>query len=260
MPLKHLTVLVIGLALSPTLYAANPFVGKWKIDEAKSRIAGVKDSVTAVEQNTWKFQYGAFTWTVKADGTDQPTPFGSTVSMKVTNLTTWGFTNKSNGKAISTEVWVLSADGKTMTRTFNGQKENGEAFSAVNVMKRIAGTSGFEDTWESTKVELPFTEIDIEENGEDGVSLHVPADGTHYSLKFDGKEYPEEGPRLPAGMTVSGVKTGARTARVHTRQNGKLFDTEDWEVSADGMIFTYKEQDEGVDNSVLIVLHRMDAR
>jgi hypothetical protein len=257
--LKHFSTIALVLASYSSLYAQNPFVGKWKIDEASSHIAGTSDSVTATGPNAWKFQYGAFSWTVKADGTDQPTAFGNTASLKVVNPSTWEFINKSNGITISTETWALAADGKSMTRTFTSKDEGGKPTSGVSTMKRTAGTSGFEGTWESTKVELPFTEIDIAANGDDGVTLHVPADGTHYSLKFDGKEYPEEGPRLPSGMTVSGVKTGALSVKIHTKQNGNTFDTEDWEISADGLTFTYKEQDEGVDKPVVVVLRRIDA-
>jgi ABC-type oligopeptide transport system substrate-binding subunit len=78
------------------------------------------------------------------------------------------------------------------------------------------------------------------------------------SLKFDGKEYPEHSPRLPAGITVSAEMTGARTLRAYTRLNGKVFDTEDWEVSADGKTFTYKQLDEGTTEPVVIVQHRIE--
>ncbi|MGA7926681.1 MAG: hypothetical protein WCA20_11835 [Candidatus Sulfotelmatobacter sp.] len=250
-------VVCIGLVAS-TLFAENPFVGKWKIDVANSHMTGTTDSVTAEGPNQWKFQDGSVSWGVKADGSDQPAPFGSTVAMQAVDASTWQFTNKSNGKVISHETWVLSADGKSMTRTFNSQGPSGEPVSGVASMKRIAGTRGFEGTWESTDVKLPFSEVDIEPNGDDGITVLLPEDGTGYSLKFDGKEYPEHSPRLPAGITVSAEMTGARTLRAHTRQNGKVFDTEDWEVSADGKTFTYKQLDEGTTEPVVIVQHRIE--
>jgi hypothetical protein len=258
MRLTHLFVLGLALLFSSTLYASNPFIGKWKIDQAKSHITGTTDSVTAVAPNTWKFQDGSLSWTVKADGTDQPTPPFGTTALKVLNPTTWQFANKSDGKPLGTETWVLSADSKSMTRTFAGQKENGEPFSGVATMRRTAGTTGFEGSWESTEVQMDFDEVDIEPNGDDGIRVHVPADDTRYSVKFGDKEYPEEGPRLPAGMTVSVKMTGARTAQATTRLNGKVFDHEDWEVSADGMTFTYTQHDAGTDMPAVIILHRAE--
>lgn len=249
-------VVIVALMLSPAVYASNLFIGKWRVDEAKSHFTGITDSVTAVGANTWKFQYGAFSWTIKADGTDQPTPFGTT-AMKAVNATTWEFTNKTNGKPAGTETWTLSADGNSMTRTFGGQQENGQSFSGSETVKRTGGTSGFEGTWESTEVKMTFTEVDVEPNGDDGITLGLPEDGTHYSLKFNGKDYPEEGPRIPAGMTVSARMTGPHTVKVTTKLNGMPIDTEDWEISADGGTFTYTELDAGTTNPKIVVLHRM---
>ena len=259
MPWKHVWIVVAVGVASSTMHAESPFVGKWKIDPAKSHITGTKDSITAEGPDQWKFQYGAFSWRVKANGSDQPTPFGSTVSMQVVNPSTWQFTNKSDGKTISHETWVLSADGKSMTRTFNSEGPNGEPTSGVTSMKRVAGSRGFEGTWETTDVKLPFTEVDIEPNGNNGITVRLPEDGTTYSLQFDGREYSEHSPRLPEGVTVSAEVTGMRTARFHTTQNGKVFDTEEWEVSPDGSTFTYKQQDEGTADQVVIILHRLES-
>lgn len=259
MLMKYLLPLVIALALSCAAQAQNPFVGKWKIDKEKSHITGTTDSVEAAGPNTWKFHDGAFSSTVKADGTDQPDPLAGTVSMKVISTTSWEFTYKSNGRTTGMETWVLAADNNSMTRTFSSTDENGKPTTGVSTMKRIAGTTGFEGTWESTKVDLAFTEVDIEANGDDGITVRVPHDGTHYSLKFGGKEYPEEGPRLPAGMAVSGRRVGPRQIEVTTRIHGKVFDHEDWEVSEDGMTFTYTQRDEGTDTPAVIVLHRMES-
>jgi hypothetical protein len=72
---------------------------------------------------------------------------------------------------------VLSTDGNTITWTLTGQKDNGEAFSSTGTVKRIAGRSGFEGTWESTEVQLSFTEVDVAANGDDGITVALPEDG-----------------------------------------------------------------------------------
>ncbi len=60
MRLKRAEVAALALALASSVYAANPFIGKWKIDEAKSHLTGATDSVAAAGPNTWSFQDGAF--------------------------------------------------------------------------------------------------------------------------------------------------------------------------------------------------------
>lgn len=52
--------------------------------------------------------------------------------------------------------------------------------------------------------------------------------------------------------------TGKLTAQATTKLNGKVFDNEDWEVSPDGMTFTYTEHDAGSDKPALIILHRSE--
>lgn len=253
--LTFLSLAAFVLALSSALYADDPFVGKWKIDRSQSHIAGAVDSVLAVGPNNWKFAFGSFSWTVKADGTEQPTPFGTT-AMKVVSPTIWQFTNTTNNKPSGMETWVLAPDGKWMTRTFTSPRDNGEPVSGVETLKRIGGTGGFEGKWESTDVQMTFSEVDLTPNGDNGISLLVPEDGTKYSLKFDGKEYPEEGPRIPPGMTVSAKRISERKVAVTTRLDGKILETEEWELSPDGMTYTYTEHDPGADQPVVIVLHR----
>jgi hypothetical protein len=58
-------------------------------------------------------------------------------------------------------------------------------------------------------------------------------------------------------MTVSAKMTGPRTIRAVTKLNGTAFDTEDWEISADGQTFTYTQRDVGTTNPAVIVLRRM---
>jgi hypothetical protein len=257
MRLKLYSVVGLALALSSPQHSASSFVGTWKIDEAKSHLSGTTDSVAAAGPHTWKFQSGTFSWTLTADGSNQPTPFGGETAMKIVSPSTWQFTNTNKGQTAGTETWVLSPDAQSMTRTYSTRSENGEPLTGSAIMKRTSGTSGFEGVWESTEVKMTFDEIVIKPDGDDGLSLSVPADGTHYSLKFDGKEYPEEGLRLPDGMTVSAQITGARTVVATTRLNHKVFDTEEWEISADGSTFTYKQHNAGTTTPAVIILHRV---
>jgi hypothetical protein len=252
---SFLLLLLVNFALWPA--PSNPFVGKWKIDVAHSHITGATDSVSPAGPNTWIFAYGSSSWTIKADNSDQPTPFGTT-ALKIVSPANWQFTNKSNGRLTGHENWILSPDGNSMTRTSTVPQEYGKSATATATMKRVAGSQGFEGTWESTEVKMPFDEVDIAPDGEDGISLNLPSDGTHYSLKFDGKDYPEQGPRLPDGVTVSALMTGARRISATTKFNGKVFDNEEWEVSADGSTFTYTQRDVGDPNPAVIILHRIN--
>ncbi len=251
-----IAAMALGCAFATTLPAASPFAGKWKFNASKSKLTGATDSVAAAGPNTWKFAYGSFSWTVKADGTDQPTPFGSTVALKVISPAKWELTYKAKGKVTSTETWDLAADGKSITRTAVGTHEDGKAFKDTATVKRTAGDKGFEGTWESTDVKTSFAEADID-GSDTGLTVTLPAEKVKITLTFDGKDNPIEGPKVPPGMTVSGKLTNPRKVEAVTKANGKALDAETWEVSADGKTFTYTEKDAGEEKSQVSVFDKM---
>jgi hypothetical protein len=242
---SFVVAITLGVAFATTVPAASPFAGKWKFNLSKSKTTGTTDSVAAAGPNAWKFAYGSFSWTVKADGTDQPTAFGNTVALKVVSPATWQLTNKVKGKVTSTDTWALSDDGQSMTRTSVGKHENGEAFNEVTKVKRTAGTKGFEGTWESVDYKGAPPEVDIDNASDAGLTLTVPAENVKLVVTFDGKENPVVGPRVPEGMTISAQMAGPRKISATTKMKDKVMDTESWEVSADGKIFTYTELDAG---------------
>jgi len=240
-----IVAIALGCAFAAVVSAASPFAGKWKLNAAKSMLTGATDSVAAAGPNAWKFSYGTFSWTVKADGTDQPTPFGNTVALKAISPVKWELTYKSKGKVTATETWDLAADGKSITRTSAGTHEDGTAFKDVVTVKRAAGDKGFAGTWEATEVKTSFSEVEVEAVGDTGLKITVPAEKTKFTLTFDGKENAVEGPKAPPGMTISGKMSGPRKVEAVMKAGGKVLDSETWEVSADGKTFTYTEKDSG---------------
>jgi hypothetical protein len=132
-----------------------------------------------------------------------------------------------------------------MTRTSAGKREDGTMFNDVFTMKRTAGDKGFEGGWEAADAKVSWTDVTIDANGDSGITLMVPAESIKVPLTFDGKDSPVTGPKVPSGMTTSTTVSGPRKLEVTTRMNGKLLDSETWEVSADGKTFTYTEKDAG---------------
>jgi hypothetical protein len=257
-PLRSVIVAsALACSFAATLPAASPFAGKWKFNAAKSKLTGATDSVAAAGPNAWKFSYGTFSWTVKADGADQPTPFGTTVALKALSPTKWELTDKTKGKVTATETWELAGDGKSMTRTSAGTHEDGTAFKDVTTVKRTAGDKGFEGTWESTEVRTSFSEVDVDSASDTGITVTVPAEKMKFTLTFDGNENPVGGPRVAPGMTISGKMSGPRRIDSVTKAGGKALDTETWEFSADGKTFTYTEKDSGEAKAQVSVFDKM---
>jgi len=81
--LTHLA-LALGTSVGALLLTPqgdDPYTGSWKLNAAKSKFTGQQDKVAAAGANAWTFSYGTFSATVKADGSDTPTPFGNTVAL-----------------------------------------------------------------------------------------------------------------------------------------------------------------------------------
>jgi hypothetical protein len=136
--LLNLAVCVFAVAAS---FAANPNMGTWKLNEAKSKLPA-----TAVKNNTVVYEAAGDSikvtvdgtdaegkpthneWTGKFDGKDYPLtgdPSADTRSYKVVNDHTTDLTNKKGGKTTLSGRIVVSADGKSRSVTVSGTDSKG---------------------------------------------------------------------------------------------------------------------------------------
>ena len=138
-----LTLAVCAFAVAVS-FAANPNMGTWKLNEAKSKLPA-----TAVKNNTVVYEAAGDIkvtvdgvdaegkptnneWTGKFDGKDYPLtgdPSADTRSYKVVNDHTTDLTNKKGGKTTLSGRIVVSADGKSRSITVSGTDSKGMKFS-----------------------------------------------------------------------------------------------------------------------------------
>jgi hypothetical protein len=141
---KVLLVLAFcGFAAS--LWAADPFVGTWKMNPTKSTFIGqpVNNYTVIIEAqgNGLKLiqdrveadgKVTHIEFTAKYDGKDYPltgNPDADTVSYTKPNANTTEYVYKKNGKEVYDGRAVVSKDGKTMTRTLKGKNAQGQDFT-----------------------------------------------------------------------------------------------------------------------------------
>src|SRR5262249_28532760 len=117
-------------------YAADAFMGTWKLNEAKSKFSpgspknttvvyeAAGDNVKITVDGTDSEGKPAHNeWTGKFDGKEHPVsgdPTADTRSYKMVDDHTLAVTNKKDGKATITARVVVSADGKSRTVTATG--------------------------------------------------------------------------------------------------------------------------------------------
>jgi hypothetical protein len=143
-------IAAVALALSfiatAACFAANPHMGTWKLNEAKSKLAPgmgknttvvyseekdkIKVTVEGVDKDG-KPRHGV--WEGKTDGKTYKTkgnmPWDS-MAYKVVNDHTYELTAMKAGKVFSSGKSTVSADGKTRTVTMNGTTDDGKKFKS----------------------------------------------------------------------------------------------------------------------------------
>ena len=145
------TVLTLALCFvgAAVCFAADGFMGTWKLNEAKSKIGpGVAKNSTVVYEaagdNVKVTVDGTdregkplhSEWTGKFDGNDYAVtgdPSSDMLSIKKVDDHTLTVTEKKDGKVTITARIVLSADGKTRTVTASGTDAKGHKVSSTLV-------------------------------------------------------------------------------------------------------------------------------
>ena len=143
------TVLALSFMAAAACFAANPHMGTWKLNEAKSKPApGMGKNNTVVYSETkdkmkvtvdgvdkdGKPTHGV--WVGQADGKTYKMkgnlPWDA-AAYKVVNDHTYGITTMKGGKVRTTGTSMVSADGKTRTVATEGTDADGKKFKATIV-------------------------------------------------------------------------------------------------------------------------------
>jgi len=148
--MRHTKLVFALFGFAATLVAADPTVGTWKLNTAKSKYSpgpapksatftyeetsdGIKRTCEIVDADGNKT---SFEYTAKYDGKDYPVTGSDTIDMialKRINEHTTQATLKKSGKVVSTARRVVSKDGKTLTLTITGTNAKGQKMKNIAV-------------------------------------------------------------------------------------------------------------------------------
>ena len=141
--MRKAMLLLAVFGLIGTLWAADPFVGTWKLNVAKSKINpgpppkseiatfaaqenGLKLAVDIVEADGKAVKVS---YTAKFDGKDYSVSGvtgADTISIKRVDANTFSELFKQAGKEVGSATLVVSKDGKTLTRTSKEKNAKGQ--------------------------------------------------------------------------------------------------------------------------------------
>ena len=140
---------VLSFIATTACFAANPHMGTWKLNEAKSKIpAGMNKNMTVVYtemKNKMKVTVDGVdkdgkpthgVWEGMADGKAYKTKGNlawDAAVYKVVNDHTYAITTMKGGKTFSNGTSMVSADGKTRTVSTDGTNADGKKFKSKAV-------------------------------------------------------------------------------------------------------------------------------
>ena len=255
---RTIPVLLVTYLASRAAWAANePFVGEWKVNPSKSKLAD-QMKVESVAANRYAFEFGGGTSeTIVPDGTDQPGIAGTTLSVTIVGPDSWKVVRKQEGRILVTAYWKLSKDGNTLTDDFTQFGPNGSSTNTKLVYHRATGTSGFAGTWETTSVTLDSVYvIKVQPYEDHGLSFINSSQGVTRNVTFDGKDHPLLGPNALPGSTSSARRVNERTLQITTRINDKVAGTQEDTLSSDGKTLTMTVRSAGRTTPNIFVFER----
>ena len=147
-----LTLVMLFVGLTMCFAAANPNLGTWKLNEAKSKIVpGTPKNITVVYEMDGSNIKGTIdgvdgqgkpthtVWIGKFDGKDYPVTGDSvsdTRAIKEIDARNYDLTVKKAGKTTMTGKAAISADGKSRTVTVSGTNPEGKKVTSTAVYEK----------------------------------------------------------------------------------------------------------------------------
>lgn len=237
---KLLPCIAILMAAAAPLHAESLFTGTWKGDMKASQ-PSTKPSVLLLKGGTFTCSTCKPVITVPADGAFHAVkgnPYFDEMMVQVVDPMTVKRSTKKAGKVMGESTVTISADGKTMTSTFNDTSaDNGVAVTGTGVNTRVAagpaGAHAISGSWRQT------TDGQVSENGmiftmaQDGKTVkYATPTGVSYSAVIGGPAGAVAG---DPGWTSAALKQPKPDTLVETdMHDGKTVAIYTMKVSPDG--------------------------
>ena len=258
MRLHHtLCVVVIGAAVTAVAAADLPYVGTWKMNQAKSDFGESTMTFEQLPSGEMQSTAAGQSYKFKLDGKEYPDPFGNTAAWKSLSATSWQTTWKLKGKVLTTDTLTLSPDGKSLTLNAKGTKPNGETLDDTTVFERVSGGPGLAGKWKTKNVKSNSPSVlELAPSTGDRLIFKIVDIDLSCEARLDAKDYPCSGPTLAPGWTVALANAGARAFDMTVKNNGKILFKVVYTVSADGKTLTESTNATGTNEKIKVVYDR----
>ncbi|MGH6887796.1 MAG: hypothetical protein ACREHF_01115 [Rhizomicrobium sp.] len=244
-----ITAALLGAALVPVqAMAASPFDGTWKEDVTSAKMTQEPDSMV-LKDGMYTCKSCVPSYTVKADGTDQPVsgdPYYDTVSVNASDQHNVVVTEKKGGKTMETVTFKVAPDDKSIDVDFSGVGTNGASYNGTGGLKRVAkgpkGSEPISGSWMRTgltNVSDNIVTVTYKVSG-DTLTMTDPT-GDSFTATMNGTKAPYKG--NPGVTDVRVRKLGANSIMETDLRDGKDVETIRSTVEKDGTTMKVVDSD-----------------
>ena len=234
---------------STVMFAAdspNPWNGTWKLNEGRSKMTGALETVTTAPDGKMTVATSGVSFSFGCDGKPYTIIGGRSLVCTAAGPNEMDVViSAPTGDELARVTRVLSGGGKTQTVNETGKAADGTPFHDVEVYKKISGGSGWDGSWQETKVQPSTQGVAIVQATGDSISFTYPMNKASLTAKLDGTPTTEEGPHAPVGMTISMTADGPLSIREVDTLNGTVMEHDTLSVTADGKTMTIEAMRSG---------------
>jgi len=208
--------------------------GSWKLNPSESRDPFPTFWLTVTPSGEHQFDNGTYTNTYGCDGRGYPLPSGITMFCVQKGPLAFELTPKKAGAVITTSLWTLSVDGKTLTVEAAAVQPSGSVRRRDNLYARVTGSSGFTGAWKDVKSLETRPQVLVLAQNAHRLHYAFPERGQYGDPALDGSDAAWSGQGVVPGVTMAVEPHGPREFRVLRKFKGRITNQGLMRVSADG--------------------------
>ncbi len=241
---------------------ANPFVGVWKVDPARSR--QISDPIRYEDLGRGRMRYSSGSsagYEFAVDGKEYPSGNKRTVAWKSLGPGQWQSVSSFDGTVREIARWTLSSNGQSLDVTADGALPNGMTYRHEKKYVREGAGTGLFGVWrniETNTHEMADGYV-LTEDGSGIVTWSIPTDNQIITGRFDGSDMQVAGATAPPGTTLAVRKTEPRIFDYVMKVKGSVIQYGRMMISDDGNTFvedSWPPGREGQKSTTVLVRYR----
>jgi hypothetical protein len=240
MRIRYWSIVAIAmLVATSTALAENPWVGKWKLDPSQSKLTGDTIHFASGAGGEMTYTSEGHASKFKLDGQPYKSWTGAEETWKKVDDNTFESHVTRDSTDLGTNTWTIGSDGKSLKVESKGKHPDGSSFDDTAEYVRVAGKSGLDGSWKSTKADVnEDRSMEMAADGDKGMLWTIPNEKATVSLKIDGKDYTAQGPTVPKDLTLALTPVSSHSFKMMEKLNGAPIWHGTYTLSADGKKMT----------------------